>query len=226
MRITRTTSQGLGVLCTSLALLALLAESADAGKPRAGGGVGGCVGKNPRGGGGGKVAGGKQGPGGCLGQGKRGPAGGKVAQRRGGKQGPGGCVGQRKGGKGQAGMGRPQKGQGPGGCVGKQGKGGGKNGGAVGRGQQQCGQAACGGGKGPGGRVGKGCKQAGKPGQPPRGNNGVGNGRDPQPPGNPPVNDGANAGPGQPGNRGGAFRIAQVGGKAGKKVPPGLMKKK
>jgi hypothetical protein len=31
------------------------------------------------------------------------------------------------------------------------------------------------------------------------GNNGVGNGQDPQPPGNPPLNDGAGTGPGNPG---------------------------
>jgi hypothetical protein len=37
-----------------------------------------------------------------------------------------------------------------------------------------------------------------------KGNNGVGNGEDPQPPGNPPVNDGPGAGKGRPGNRGGA----------------------
>lgn len=36
-----------------------------------------------------------------------------------------------------------------------------------------------------------------------KGNNGVGNGQDPQPPGNPPVNDGPGAGPGGPGNKGG-----------------------
>ncbi|MEZ4667653.1 MAG: hypothetical protein R3E39_07020 [Anaerolineae bacterium] len=36
------------------------------------------------------------------------------------------------------------------------------------------------------------------------GNNGVGNGEDPQPPGNPPVNDGAGTSPGNPGNQGGA----------------------
>jgi hypothetical protein len=35
------------------------------------------------------------------------------------------------------------------------------------------------------------------------GNNGVGNGPDPQPPGNPPINDGPGTGPGDPGNRGG-----------------------
>lgn len=35
------------------------------------------------------------------------------------------------------------------------------------------------------------------------GNNGVGNGVDPQPPGNPPVNDGPGTGPGNPGNGGG-----------------------
>ena len=40
----------------------------------------------------------------------------------------------------------------------------------------------------------------------PRGNNGVGNGEDPQPPGNPPVNDGPGTGPGNPGNRGGGGR--------------------
>jgi len=34
------------------------------------------------------------------------------------------------------------------------------------------------------------------------GNNGVGNGVDPQPPGNPPINDGPGTGPGNPGNRG------------------------
>jgi hypothetical protein len=33
------------------------------------------------------------------------------------------------------------------------------------------------------------------------GNNGVGNGYDPQPPGNPPVNDGPGTGPGNPGRR-------------------------
>lgn len=36
-----------------------------------------------------------------------------------------------------------------------------------------------------------------------KGNNGVGNGLDPQPPGNPPINDGVGTGPGNPGNRGG-----------------------
>jgi hypothetical protein len=35
----------------------------------------------------------------------------------------------------------------------------------------------------------------------PKGNNGVGNGVDPQPPGNPPVNDGPGTSPGHPGNR-------------------------
>jgi hypothetical protein len=34
-----------------------------------------------------------------------------------------------------------------------------------------------------------------------KGNNGVGNGIDPQPPGNPPVNDGSGTGPGNPGNK-------------------------
>ena len=34
-----------------------------------------------------------------------------------------------------------------------------------------------------------------------KGNNGVGNGLDPQPPGNPPVNDGPGTGPGNPGNK-------------------------
>jgi hypothetical protein len=38
----------------------------------------------------------------------------------------------------------------------------------------------------------------------PKGNNGVGNGVDPQPPGNPPVNDGPDASPGNPGNKGGS----------------------
>ncbi|MGH7844138.1 MAG: hypothetical protein ACREQW_03040 [Candidatus Binatia bacterium] len=36
-----------------------------------------------------------------------------------------------------------------------------------------------------------------------KGNNGVGNGVDPQPPGNPPINDGLGTSPGNPGNRGG-----------------------
>lgn len=36
------------------------------------------------------------------------------------------------------------------------------------------------------------------------GNNGVGNGYDPQPPGNPPINDGVGTSPGNPGNLGGA----------------------
>jgi hypothetical protein len=35
-----------------------------------------------------------------------------------------------------------------------------------------------------------------------RGNNGLGNGLDPQPPGNPPINDGPGTSPGDPGNRG------------------------
>jgi hypothetical protein len=38
----------------------------------------------------------------------------------------------------------------------------------------------------------------------PKGNNGVGNGLDPQPPGNPPINDGPGTGPGNPGNQGGS----------------------
>ena len=38
---------------------------------------------------------------------------------------------------------------------------------------------------------------------PTKGNNGVGNGVDPQPPGNPPINDGPGTSPGNPGNRGG-----------------------
>ncbi len=37
----------------------------------------------------------------------------------------------------------------------------------------------------------------------PKGNNGVGNGVDPQPPGDPPINDGTGTGPGNPGNQGG-----------------------
>jgi len=37
---------------------------------------------------------------------------------------------------------------------------------------------------------------------PTKGNNGVGNGIDPQPPGNPPINDGPGTGPGNPGNEG------------------------
>ena len=38
-----------------------------------------------------------------------------------------------------------------------------------------------------------------KPGDGNNGNNGVGNGVDPQPPGNPPINDGPGTGPGNPG---------------------------
>jgi hypothetical protein len=34
-----------------------------------------------------------------------------------------------------------------------------------------------------------------------KGNNGVGNGLDPQPPGNPPINDGLGTSPGNPGNK-------------------------
>ena len=41
--------------------------------------------------------------------------------------------------------------------------------------------------------------QVGRPPKP-HGNNGVGNGIDPQPPGNPPINDGPGTGPGNPGN--------------------------
>jgi hypothetical protein len=37
------------------------------------------------------------------------------------------------------------------------------------------------------------------------GNNGVGNGEDPQPPGQPPINDGPGTGPGVPGNQGGPY---------------------
>lgn len=43
-----------------------------------------------------------------------------------------------------------------------------------------------------------------QPVSPVKGNNGVGNGEDPQPPGNPPINDGTGTGPGNPGNKGGA----------------------
>ena len=43
-----------------------------------------------------------------------------------------------------------------------------------------------------------GCDDGGKV----KGNNGVGNGLDPQPPGNPPVNNGPGTSPGNPGNRG------------------------
>lgn len=37
-------------------------------------------------------------------------------------------------------------------------------------------------------------------------NNGVGNGEDAQPPGDPPINDGAGTSPGDPGNQGGALQ--------------------
>ncbi len=39
------------------------------------------------------------------------------------------------------------------------------------------------------------------------GNNGVGNGQDPQPPGQPPINDGPGTGPGVPGNQGGPYLL-------------------
>jgi|1186.fasta_scaffold232456_1 hypothetical protein len=45
--------------------------------------------------------------------------------------------------------------------------------------------------------------QSGGPTARTKGNNGVGNGLDPQPPGNPPINDGPGTGPGNPGRRGG-----------------------
>ncbi|MCF8707390.1 hypothetical protein [Rhizorhapis sp. SPR117] len=44
-------------------------------------------------------------------------------------------------------------------------------------------------------------KSGGGGGGGPKGNNGVGNGLDPQPPGNPPINDGPGTGPGNPGRR-------------------------
>lgn len=44
-------------------------------------------------------------------------------------------------------------------------------------------------------------KSGGGGGGGPKGNNGVGNGLDPQPPGNPPINDGPGTGPGNPGLR-------------------------
>lgn len=46
-----------------------------------------------------------------------------------------------------------------------------------------------------------------------KGNNGVGNGIDPQPPGNPPVNDDVGTGPGNPGNKGGPSDDDKVTGK-------------
>ena len=51
---------------------------------------------------------------------------------------------------------------------------------------------------------GSGFEQNGRPhgGHVVHGNNGVGNGFDPQPPGNPPINDGFGTGRGTPGNRG------------------------
>lgn len=45
-------------------------------------------------------------------------------------------------------------------------------------------------------------KSGGGPRGGPKGNNGVGNGPDPQPPGNPKVNDGDGTGPGNPGSHG------------------------
>ena len=44
-------------------------------------------------------------------------------------------------------------------------------------------------------------KSSGGGGGGPKGNNGVGNGPDPQPPGNPRINDGPGTGPGNPGNK-------------------------
>lgn len=51
------------------------------------------------------------------------------------------------------------------------------------------------------GQQGQGQQGQGQGRQGSNGNNGVGNGVDPQPPGNPPVNDGPGTGPGNPGNR-------------------------
>jgi hypothetical protein len=64
------------------------------------------------------------------------------------------------------------------------------------------------GGKRPGTDARKGAPEpAGKrAGGGPKGNNGVGNGEDPPPPGKAPVNDGPGTGPGNPGNKGGAKR--------------------
>ena len=47
---------------------------------------------------------------------------------------------------------------------------------------------------------------------PGHGNNGVGNGIDPQPPGNPPINDGPGTAPGSPGNQGGAHKTGTTAG--------------
>lgn len=53
------------------------------------------------------------------------------------------------------------------------------------------------------GTSGDGCGCYEQPHKRPKGNNGVGNGVDPQPPGNPPINDAEGTGPGNPGNQGG-----------------------
>jgi hypothetical protein len=50
-----------------------------------------------------------------------------------------------------------------------------------------------------------------------KGNNGVGNGEDPQPHGDPPINDGPGTGPGTPGNQGGANGNGNNGNGKGKK---------
>lgn len=60
----------------------------------------------------------------------------------------------------------------------------------------------------------------------PKGNNGVGNGFDPQPRGNPPINDGRGAGPGHPGNRGGPMKGAGFVGFAPGKANKGPKSKK
>ena len=46
-------------------------------------------------------------------------------------------------------------------------------------------------------------------GQAEHGNNGVGNGQDPQPPGNPPINDGIGSGPGSPGKNFKKFKFGR-----------------
>jgi hypothetical protein len=51
----------------------------------------------------------------------------------------------------------------------------------------------------------------------PKGNNGVGNGPDPQPPGNPKINDGPGTTPGNPGNGGNSGNNGNSGTKSGKK---------
>jgi hypothetical protein len=111
------------------------------------------------------------------------------------------CDSRQSHGKGSGGKGSSGKGSHDRCSTGSNGKGsGGKGSGGKGS-RDKCMTGSNGKGSGNKGSNGKGSHDVcgGKV----KGNNGVGNGLDPQPPGNPPVNDGPGTSPGNPGNRGG-----------------------